>query len=78
MKQINEEDQKYIAKFKIFINELGCVQDAYLRDLTKELDLNEQDGELLFDYIYNFSAEEYPTFADYMMRFPNHESQKEK
>jgi len=78
MKQINEEDQKYIAKFKIFINELGCVQDAYLRDLTKELDLNEQDGELLFDYIYNFSAEEYPTFADYMTRFPNHESQKEK
>jgi len=78
MKQINEEDQKYIAKFKIFINELGCVQDAYLRDLTKELDLNEQDGELLFDYIYNFSTEEYPTFADYMARFPNHESQKEK
>jgi hypothetical protein len=78
MKQINEEDQKYIAKFKIFINELSCVQDAYFNDLTKDLDLNEEDGELLFDYIYNFSAEEYPTFADYMASFTDHESENAK
>jgi hypothetical protein len=79
MKQINEEDQKYIAKFKMFINELGCVQDAYFNDLTKDLDLDEIDREFLFDYIYNFiNTEEYPTFADYMARFPNHESENAK
>jgi hypothetical protein len=75
MKQINEEDEKYIATFKMFINELGCVQDAYFNDLTKDLDLDEIDREFLFDYIYNFSTEEYPTFADYMA---NHESENAK
>ena len=51
MKQINEEDQKYIAKFKMFINELGCVQDAYFNDLAKDLDLDEIDREFLFHHL---------------------------
>ena len=78
MKQINEKDEQVIAKYKLFINELSVVQDAYLHDLTKELELEEQDGEFLFDYVYNFSSEEYPSFADYMARFPNHESENAK
>ena len=78
MKQINEKDEQVIAKYKSFINELGCVQDAYLNDLTKELNFNQQDGEFLFDYVYNFSAEETPTFADYMARFQNHELKNAK
>ena len=78
MKQINEEDEQSIAKYKSFINELSRVQDAYFNDLTKDLDLNEEDGELLFDYIYNFSTEEYPTFADYMASFTDHESENAK
>jgi hypothetical protein len=78
MKQINEKDERLIAKYKDFINELGCVQDDYLAHLTEDLGLNEQDGDFLFDYIYNSSAEEYSTFADYMARFPNHESENAK
>jgi len=78
MKQINEQDKQAIAECKSFINELSRVQEAYLDDLTKELDLNEEESEFLFDYVYNFSAEECPTFADYMARFPNYESESAK
>ena len=78
MKQINEKDERLIAKYKLFINELSCVQDDYLAHLTEDLGLNEQDGEFLFDYVYNFSSEEYPSFADYMARFPNHELKNAK
>lgn len=78
MKQINEQDERLIALYKNFINELSCVQDDYLAHLTEDLGLNEQDGDFLFDYIYNSSAEEYPTFASYMARFPNHESENAK
>ena len=78
MKQINEKDERLIAKYKSFINELSCVQDDYLAHLTEDLGLNEQDGEFLFDYVYNFSSEEYPSFADYMARFPNHELKNAK
>jgi hypothetical protein len=78
MNQINKEDEQLIARYKSFINELGCVQDDYLARLTKDLGLNEQDGEFLFDYVFNFSGEEYPTFASYMARFPNHESENAK
>jgi hypothetical protein len=75
MIQINEKDEQIIAKYKAFINELGCVQDAYFDALTQELQLND---EFLFDYVYNFSTKEYPTFADYMARFSNHESENAK
>lgn len=78
MKQINKQDERLIAKYKSFINELSVAQDAYLHDLTKELELEEQDAEFLFDYVYNFSSEEYPSFADYMARFQNHESENAK
>ena len=54
------------------------MQDDYLAHLTEDLGLNEQDGEFLFDYVYNFSSEEYPSFADYMARFPNHELKNAK
>lgn len=78
MKQINEKDERLIAKYKSFINELGCVQDDYLAHLTEDLDINEQDGEFLFDYIFNFSDEDFPTFTDYMARFSNHELKNAK
>lgn len=78
MKQINEEDEALIAKYKSFINELSCVQDSYLRQLTTELDLDEQGSEFLFDYVFNFSNGEYPTFTNYMVRFPNHELKNAK
>ena len=78
MKQINEKDERLIALYKNFINELSCVQDDYLAHLTEDLGLNEQDGEFLFDYIYNFNSEETPTFAGYMARFQNHELKNAK
>lgn len=81
MKQINEKDEQVIAKYKLLINELSVVQHAYLHDLTKELELEEQYGRFLFDYIYNFSPEEYPSFADYMAQFNrqlNYEQQTAK
>ena len=78
MSQINKENEQNIAECKSFINELSRVQEAYFDALTKELDLNEEDSEFLFDYVYNFSAEECPTFADYMARFPNYESESAK
>lgn len=78
MKQINEKDERLIAKYKSFINELGCVQDDYLAHLTEDLDLNEQDGEFLFDYVYNSTEEEDSTFAGYMARFSNHELKNAK
>lgn len=78
MKQINEEDEALIAKYKSFINELGRVQDDYLANLTKDIGLNEQGGEFLFDYIYNSTEEEGSTFAGYMERFSNHELKNAK
>jgi hypothetical protein len=78
MKQINEQDKQAIAECKSFINELSLVQEAYFDALTKELDLNEEEREFLFDYVYNFSAEECPTFAYYMARFSNYESESAK
>jgi hypothetical protein len=78
MKQINKENEQNIAECKSFINESSRVQEAYFDALTEELDLNEEESEFLFDYVYNFSAEECPTFADYMARFPNYESESAK
>ena len=81
MKQINEiteKDEQLIAKYTLFIRELAHVQDSYLQQLTTDLDLDEQGGEFLFDYVFNFSNEECPTFTDYMARFPNHESENAK
>ena len=78
MKQINEKDERLIAKYKSFINELSCVQDDYLAHLTEDLGLNEQDGEFLFDYVYNSTEEEDSTFAGYMARFQNHELKNAK
>lgn len=78
MIQINEKDEQAIAKYKAFINELGCVQDAYFDALTQELQLGELKNKFLFDYVYNFSTKEYPTFADYMANFSNHESENAK
>ena len=78
MKQINEKDERLIAKYKSFINELSCVQDDYLAHLTEDLGLNEQDGEFLFDYVYNSTEEEDSTFAGYMVRFQNHELKNAK
>lgn len=78
MKQINENYEQIIAKYKSFINELSAVQDDYFSSLKEELDLNQEDGEFLFDYVFNFSDEDYPTFTDYMARFPNYESENAK
>lgn len=78
MKQINKQDERLIAKYKSFINELSCVQDDYLAHLTEDLGLNEQDGEFLFDYIYNSTEDKDSTFAGYMARFQNHELKNAK
>lgn len=78
MKQINENYEQIIAKYKSFINELSAVQDDYFSSLKEELDFNQKDGEFLFDYVYNSTEEEGSTFAGYMARFSNHESENAK
>ena len=56
------DDLAYAAK--VFINELDKVQDAYFQKLIKDLDLNEQGEEWLFDYIYNYALGN--TFTEYL------------
>lgn len=59
------EDAIYHAKR--FINELTNVQESYFQKLVKDLKLDEQGEDWLFDYIHNSGEEgEKLTFEEYL------------
>ena len=59
-----------IYKAKEFINELQKVQEEYFTKLTKDLNLNKDGDDWLFDYIYNTSYDEgYDGFEHYLQQF---------
>ena len=56
-----------IARVKNFINELEIVQEQYFTKLVKDLNLNSEGEEWLFDYIYNSGEEgKYLTFEEHI------------
>jgi hypothetical protein len=75
MIEINKTEE-LISAYKQFINNLSKIQEASYRELVEKIPLMDIDGEdFLFDYVFNFSSKEFPTFSDYMKRFnPVHAS----
>lgn len=63
---MHQEDAIY--KVKTFVKELQNVQETYIKNLVKYLNLNEDGEEWLFDYIYN-SDETVDDFQHYLEPF---------
>ena len=61
------EDEIY--KVKTFINELQKVQEGYFDKLVEDLNISKDGEDWLFDYIHNYSINEFDDFQHYLNGF---------
>lgn len=65
--QITGKQEDVIYKNKEFIQELSNVQQLYFNTLVKEMNLNQEGNDWLFDFIFNHTVPE--TFGEYLERY---------
>lgn len=62
----NSHPEDLIYKTKKFINELQTVQDYYFNNLVKDINLNKEYEDYLFDFIFNSQEDNYDGFDHYL------------